>query len=142
VEGLVIGVVEDLVDLGGTATFVASYLADERKARKIVLIAPFLKTTDVMNEMEVIYYGHVPKDTWIITPRERVETLVKRVPFWRNNGATLTVCEANLRKSAIPAICSIFISAPLMSGDDTERLVCPKRSVSGYNNPSLNYQQL
>jgi hypoxanthine phosphoribosyltransferase len=99
----VVGVVEDLVDLGGTALFVARYLVDECKARKIVLIAPYLKSTNVIEEMKVIYYGHVPKDTWIITPRERVETLIKRVPHWRNNGATLEDCENNLCKIGYPA---------------------------------------
>jgi len=98
----VVGVVEDLVDLGGTARFVAQYLLDERKAHKVVLIAPYLKSASVIDEMEVIYYGYVPKDTWIITPRERVETLIKRVPFWRDNGATLEECEGNLRKIGYP----------------------------------------
>ena len=98
----VVGVIEDLVDLGGTARFVAQYLTEERHARKIVLIAPYLKTKDVMDEMDVIHYGYVPKDTWIITPREKVETLIKRVPHWRNNGASLEVCEANLRKIGYP----------------------------------------
>lgn len=102
VSDKVIGVVEDLVDLGGTAEFVAQYLTEEKGARKIVLIAPYLKTTDVMSTMEVMYYGHVPKDTWIITPREKVETLVKRVPVWRDNGATIAVCEENLQKIGYP----------------------------------------
>lgn len=103
VEGLVVGVVEDLVDMGGTARFVAQYLKEEHKASHIVLIAPFLKSTDVKNEMEVIHYGYVPKDTWIITPREKVETLIKRVPYWRDKGATLAACEANLRTIGYPS---------------------------------------
>ena len=102
VEERVVGVVEDLVDLGGTARFVAQFLVDEQKAAKTVLIAPYLKSTNVMDEMDVIFYGHVPKDTWIITPRERVETLIKRVPFWRDNGATLEECEANLTRIGYP----------------------------------------
>ena len=102
VAGKVIGVVEDLVDLGGTAKFVAQYLSEEKKARKIVLIAPYLKTTSVIDEMEVIYYGNVPKDTWIITPREKVETLIKRVPHWRDQGATIELCEQSLRRIGYP----------------------------------------
>jgi len=102
VEDKVVGVVEDLVDLGGTARFVAQYLTQERKARKIILIAPYLKSTNVTQEMEVIFFGHVPKDTWIITPRERVETLVKRVPYWRDHGATLDDCAENLRVIGYP----------------------------------------
>ncbi|MBI5960724.1 MAG: hypothetical protein HY866_18440 [Chloroflexi bacterium] len=102
VEGKVVGVIEDLVDLGGTARFVAQYLTEECKAANVVLIAPYLKSTIVINEMEVIYYGYVPKDTWIITPRERVETLIKRVPYWRDHGATLDECETNLRTIGYP----------------------------------------
>jgi hypoxanthine phosphoribosyltransferase len=102
VEDRVVGVIEDLVDLGGTARFVARYLLDECKARKIVLVAPYLKTTHVIEEMDVVFYGNVPKDTWIITPRERVETLIKRVPFWRDHGATLETCEQNLHAIGYP----------------------------------------
>lgn len=98
----VVGVVEDLVDLGGTAKFVAQYLLEERKAQKVVLIAPYLKSTEVINQMQVIYFGHVPKDTWIITPREKVETLIKRVPHWRDNGASIQVCEENLKTIGYP----------------------------------------
>lgn len=95
VAGHVTAVVEDLVDLGGTAKFVRQYL-QSRGAREIVLIAPFLKNPQMLNEMDVIWFGMVPKDTWIITPRERVETLVKRVPYWRSKGASLADCAANL----------------------------------------------
>ncbi|NDJ77868.1 MAG: hypothetical protein GYB65_16585, partial [Chloroflexi bacterium] len=102
VSGRVVGVVEDLVDLGGTAHFVAQHLVEDHGARKIVLIAPYLKSTNVIEAMDVIYYGLVPKDTWIITPRERVETLIKRVPHWRDNGATLDECKANLEKIGYP----------------------------------------
>ena len=113
----VVGVVEDLVDLGGTARFVAQYLLREKQARKIVLIAPYLKSTDVMNEMHVIFYGHVPKDTWIITPRERVETLIKRVPYWRNNGASRQVCEENLLKIGYPQyLLEIYLRATYERG--------------------------
>lgn len=102
VEGKVVGVVEDLVDLGGTANFVNQHLTEEKGARHVVLIAPYLKTTSVMENMEVIHYGHVPKDTWIITPREKVETLIKRVPFWRDKGAPIEVCEQNLHNIGYP----------------------------------------
>ena len=102
VTGKVICVIEDLVDLGGTARFVAQYLTEEKGARKIVLVAPYLKTASVIPELQVISFGVVPKDTWIITPREKVETLVKRVPHWRNNGATLADCDENLRRIGYP----------------------------------------
>jgi hypoxanthine phosphoribosyltransferase len=101
VKGRVVGVVEDLVDLGGTAKFVSRYLS-EHGARGTVLIAPFLKSKGIMDEMPVIYFGIVPKHTWIITPRERVETLIKRVPYWKRNGATVAECEANLLAIGYP----------------------------------------
>lgn len=102
VQGKTVGVVDDLVDLGGTAKFVATYLTEERGASKIVLIAPFLKNPNITETMEAIWYGLVPKDTWIITPREKVETLVKRVPYWRDHGATIAACESNLRAIGYP----------------------------------------
>jgi hypoxanthine phosphoribosyltransferase len=98
----VVGVIEDLVDLGGTARFVAHFLREEHHASKIVLIAPYLKSTLQGDEMHVISFGNVPKDTWIIMPREKVETLIKRVPFWRDNGASLKDCEDNLLRIGYP----------------------------------------
>lgn len=102
VNGHVVAVVEDLVDLGGTAKFVRQLLLD-RGARGVVLVAPFLKNTRMTEEMEVIWFSIVPKDTWIITPRERVETLIKRVPYWRAQGASLMDCRANLQAIGYPA---------------------------------------
>ncbi|MBC6934794.1 MAG: hypothetical protein DWB42_03045 [Chloroflexi bacterium] len=101
VSGHVVAVVEDLVDLGGTARFVRQLLLSQG-ARDAVLIAPFMKNTRMTEEMEVIWFSVVPKDTWIITPRERVETLLKRVPYWRQQGAALADCEVNLRRIGYP----------------------------------------
>ena len=46
---------------------------------------PYLKpmAKELLNNHNVFSFGEVPQDTWIITPRERVETLMKRVKFWR-----------------------------------------------------------
>jgi|SRR5690606_4932378 hypoxanthine-guanine phosphoribosyltransferase len=101
VRNQVVGVVEDLVDLGGTAKFVSEYL-DQHGARDTVLIAPYLKSRNLIDEMRVIYFGFVPKDTWIITPRERVETLIKRVSYWHERGATQHDCHANLAAIGYP----------------------------------------
>jgi len=46
--------------------------------------------------MEAITYSRVPADTWIITPRERVETMMKRVPYWAQQGASRAECLENL----------------------------------------------
>lgn len=113
----VVGVVEDLVDLGGTAKFVAKHLIEDRGARKVILIAPYLKSTSVTEDMTVLFYGYVPKDTWIITPREKVETLVKRVPFWRDAGASFKVCEENLLKIGYPRyLIDIYLRATYERG--------------------------
>jgi hypoxanthine phosphoribosyltransferase len=101
VRGQVVGVIEDLVDLGGTARFVNRYLRS-RGAVGTVLIAPYLKNAKIAEELTVISFGLVPKDTWIITPRERVETLVKRVPYWRGRGASRSECERNLYAIGYP----------------------------------------
>jgi hypoxanthine-guanine phosphoribosyltransferase len=117
IQDRVVAVIEDLVDLGGTARFVATYLTTNHQVKKIVLVAPFLKTQQVMNEMEVIYYGLVPPDTWIITPREKVETLIKRVPYWRDHGASLAVCEENLLKIGYPRyLLDIYLRATYERG--------------------------
>ncbi len=117
VTGSVVGVIEDLVDLGGTARFVAQYLREERGAARIVLIAPYLKSRIAPHEMDVISYGNVPKDTWIITPREKIETLVKRVPVWRDHGASLKTCEDNLIRIGYPRyLVDIYLRATYERG--------------------------
>lgn len=117
VRDQVVGVIEDLVDLGGTARFVAQYLKDERGARAVVLIAPYLKSAISSDDMQVISYGNVPKDTWIIMPREKIETLVKRVPFWRDNGASIQACEENLLRIGYPRyILDIYLRATYERG--------------------------
>ncbi len=117
VTGQTVGVIEDLVDLGATARFVAQYLKEQHGAKKIVLIAPYLKTVMNGNEMEVISFGNVPKDTWIIMPREKIETLIKRVPYWRDNGASLKVCEENLLRIGYPRyILDIYLRATYERG--------------------------
>lgn len=117
VRDQVVGVIEDLVDLGGTARFVAKYLREDSGAQKIVLIAPFMKSQISSADMEAISFGSVPKDTWIITPREKVETLVKRVPYWRDNGASLKVCEDNLLRIGYPRyLLDIYLRATYERG--------------------------
>jgi hypoxanthine phosphoribosyltransferase len=99
VRGHVVGIVEDLADLGRTARYVQSVLCSpEFGARETVLIAPYRKSSTAQFDMEVITFGIVPADTWIITPRERVETMMKRVPFWAARGATKEECREYLAR--------------------------------------------
>lgn len=105
VRGHTVGVVEDLIDLGGTARFVRNLLCSpEYGARDVVIIAPYRKSrASIADDLEVLTFGVIPHDTWVITPRERVETMVKRVPFWANNGASKAECITNLRQIGYPA---------------------------------------
>lgn len=103
VRGHTVGMVEDLIDLGGTARFVRDTLTSpEYGARDVVIIAPYRKSAAATDQMDAITFGLVPKDTWVITPRERVETMVKRVPFWAQNGADKATCITNLRHIGYP----------------------------------------
>jgi hypoxanthine-guanine phosphoribosyltransferase len=100
VNGHTVGVVEDLIDLGGTANFVRDTLCSPHYgARDVVIIAPYRKSRAALaSGFNVLSFGLIPHDTWVITPRERVETMVKRVPFWVQQGASRQACIANLRR--------------------------------------------
>lgn len=101
VGGHVVGIVEDMADLGKTARYVRSVLM-EKGARDTVLIAPYRKSKTATFDMHAITCGIVPQDTWIITPRERVETMMKRVPFWVEQGASEADCRDHLRSIGYP----------------------------------------
>lgn len=104
VRGHVVGIVEDLADLGRTAKYVQSVLCSpDYGASETVLIAPYRKSAVAHFEMDVIAFGWVPADTWIISPRERIETMIKRVPHWAANGLSVAECVENLRVIGYPA---------------------------------------
>ena len=42
------------------------------------------------------FFGDSNQDTWISTPRESVETLVKRIPVWKERGADQAECYRRL----------------------------------------------
>lgn len=103
VRGQIVGIVEDLADLGRTAKYVQSVLLSEQYgAKETLLIAPYRKSATANFNMETITFGVVPSDTWIITPRERVETMIKRVPYWAEQGASKEECYENLLKIGYP----------------------------------------
>jgi hypoxanthine-guanine phosphoribosyltransferase len=103
VHGQVVGIVEDLADLGRTAQYIQSVLCSEPYgARETVLIATYRKSATTKFDMEVITFGIVPAHTWIITPRERIETMIKRVPYWALQGLSQSECRANLEKIGYP----------------------------------------
>jgi hypoxanthine-guanine phosphoribosyltransferase len=97
IRGHTVAIVEDLIDLGMTAKFVQDTLCSpEYGARETIIIAPYRKSASSITAAESITFGIVPHDTWIITPRERVETMIKRVPYWAAQGATKQDCIDNL----------------------------------------------
>lgn len=100
VKGHTVGIIEDLIDLGGTARFVRSILrSPEYGALDTVIIAPYRKSAATLTQdLEILTFANIPHDTWIITPRERVETMVKRVPFWAKNGASREECITYLQR--------------------------------------------
>ncbi len=65
--------------------------------RKAVLtLALYMKPMAMRTCPADFFFGEVPQDTWIITPRECVETMVKRVPVWRERGADQRECQRRL----------------------------------------------
>jgi len=59
---------------------------------KVVLVAPYLKSTNVIDEMEVIFYGTSRRilDHHAARARRNVD---QTRAHWRDNGATLDECE-------------------------------------------------
>lgn len=104
VRGQTVGIVEDLIDLGETTRFVHDCLCSPYcGARSTLIIAPYRKSSPAWLEgQEFIIFGNCPKDTWIIMPRERVETMVKRVPTWVQSGADKDECIRRLRVIGYP----------------------------------------
>ncbi len=104
VRGQVVAIIEDLADIGRTAKYVQEVLCSpEHGARETLLIATYKKTTTAAFNMELITFGIVPHDTWIISPRERIETMMKRVPYWAAQGLDAAGCRANLVTIGYPS---------------------------------------
>jgi hypoxanthine phosphoribosyltransferase len=95
VSGETVLVIDDMGDGGGTMQFLTGYILDSG-ANKVLNLALYMKP----RAMEVcgadFYFGETPQHTWIITPRERVETLMKRVPLWKQRGASIEECRRRL----------------------------------------------
>ena len=95
IAGEVVLVIDDLGDRGGTMQFLTRYIAD-KGAHQVLTLALYMKPEATRVCPADFHFGEVAQDTWIITPRERVETLVKRVPVWRERGAGLSECRRRL----------------------------------------------
>ncbi len=95
VHGEVVLVIDDLGDRGGTLQFLTRYLAD-KGAQSVLTLALYMKPMATSICPADFFFGTVAQDTWIITPRECVETMVKRVPVWQARGANRSECRRRL----------------------------------------------
>ena len=95
ISGRTVLLIDDLGDLGGTMKFLTGYIGDSG-AHKVLNQVLYMKPAARKAWEADFYFGQIPQDTWIITPRERVETLVKRVPVWRERGADEAECRRRL----------------------------------------------
>ncbi len=90
-------VVDDLGDRGGTLQFLLEHLR-EAGAREVLSLVIYMKPRALKTCPADFHFGEVEQDTWIITPREMVETLCKRVPVWRAWGANERECRRRLEE--------------------------------------------
>ena len=95
ISGETVLLIDDLGDYGGTMNFLTGYVRDSG-ARNVLNLVMYMKPAAKKSCTAEFSFGETPQDTWIITPRERVETLVKRVPVWRDRGATEHECRRRL----------------------------------------------
>jgi len=95
VAGATVLVIDDLGDYGGTMDFVVSIIK-EKGAHQVLTLELYTKPAAKKARPATFSFGEVPQDTWIITPRERVETLMKRVPVWKERGTSMEECRRRL----------------------------------------------
>ena len=95
ISGQTVLVIDDLGDEGGTMQFLSRYIQDSG-AHRVLNLAMYMKPKAMQTCGADFHFGETPQHTWIITPRERVETLVKRVPLWKARGASMRECERRL----------------------------------------------
>lgn len=95
VDGQTVLLIDDLVDLGGTMAFLTEHTI-AAGAHQVLTLALYMKPAAKSRGGADFFFGEVAQDTWIITPRELVETLVKRVPVWRQRGASEAECRRRL----------------------------------------------
>ena len=91
----VVLVIDDLGDRGGTLQFLTQYIA-EKGAKQVLTLALYMKPMAIQKCPADFSFGEVEQDTWIITPRETVETMIKRVPVWKERGADQRECQRRL----------------------------------------------
>lgn len=87
--------IDDLGDRGDTLNFLSNHTC-EQGARQVMRLVLYMKPHAKAACPADFYFGELAQDTWLITPRDRVETLAKRVPVWKQRGASLAECKRRL----------------------------------------------
>jgi hypoxanthine phosphoribosyltransferase len=95
VENEIVLLIDDLGDRGDTMQFLTNYVI-EKGAESVLTLALYMKPMATRNCPVNFFFGQVSQDTWIITPRETVETMVKRIPVWKERGASEIECYRRL----------------------------------------------
>lgn len=87
--------IDDLSDIGDTLIFLRDHLQAEGAAGVLGAVL-YMKPAARARGCADFHFGETSQDTWIVTPREQVETLIKRVPVWRARGASERECRRRL----------------------------------------------
>ena len=95
ISGQTVLLLDDMGDGGGTLQFLNQYVLDSGARRVLTLVMYMKPKAKTVCDVD-FSFGETPQDTWIITPRERIETLVKRVPVWKQRGASIQECRRRL----------------------------------------------
>ncbi|RLQ23604.1 hypothetical protein DWB85_00130 [Seongchinamella sediminis] len=95
IHGQTVLLIDDLGDRGGTMDFLVNYVTEAGAARVLTAVL-YMKPAAMDLCPADFWFGETPQDTWIITPRERVETMIKRVPVWKQRGADEAECYRRL----------------------------------------------
>ena len=94
-SGATVLAIDDLGDSGETMQFLTRYIA-AGGAKQVLNLALYMKPAAKKICPANFWFGDAEQDTWIITPREYVETMAKRVPVWRERGADQRECYRRL----------------------------------------------
>lgn len=95
VKGETVLLIDDLGDRGNTLAFLQQELR-ALGAEQVLSLVVYMKPAAQARCPVEFHFGEVAQDCWIITPRELVETMVKRVPVWRERGASDAECRRRL----------------------------------------------
>ncbi|MEZ5501456.1 MAG: hypothetical protein R3E50_01925 [Halioglobus sp.] len=117
VRDAVVLVIDDLGDRGGTMQFLTRHIMDQG-AQRVLTLALYMKPVAMRACPATFFFGELEQDTWIITPREYVETMIKRVPLWRERGADQRECCRRLVEviGYPPAIANYYLPRIFASG--------------------------